>query len=357
VKHIGEPVTRDEARERAKDVHGFVYLEVAIAGGRLRVTADAYPVPRTVWSKARAAKPGPVAHAQAHAPIDAEVRGYLEPLGFEAAPKVTKYEGADPDILALACGDLDGDGGNELVTMTRQRVLSVRLSDAKVQRVSEAKWDDLAPIASVPLREPFGFATIVEQGGYLDVSITDREGSVRLDGALSLVKEMKGKAVPHGRATACAGIGQLLLGKTMRACGEDEPPPAIADVRHKTDAIASAFVVGKSGVGKTTIALRKDSSLIVRAGDEDKVIARVGAQLAIGDMDQDGTPEVVSTMDTLAPKFDVVEIRTVYLRGTVKRRLALRAPKGVRAVAVCPPDGPARAPVVVATGTEIWVIR
>ena len=159
-----------------------------------------------------------MAHAQAHAPIDAEVRGYLEPLNFETKPKITKYSGADPEIIALACGDLDGDGGADLVTMTRRRILTVRLAEAKVVRLAEAKWSELSPVAPAPLREPFGFATVVEQGRYLDVSITDRAGSVRLDGSLTSLKTLKGLAVPHGRATACAGFGELLLGKTMRPC-------------------------------------------------------------------------------------------------------------------------------------------
>lgn len=358
VEHVAEPVTRDEARSRAHDVRGFLYLEVAIAGGRLRVTADAYPVPRSVWAKARAAKPGPVAHAQAHAPIDAEVRSYLEPLGFEAAPHVAKYTGADPEILALACGDLDGDGASELLTMTRQRVLEVRLVGTEVTPIREAKWDALAPIAPVPLREPFGFATIVEgPAGYVDVSLTDRAGSVRLDGELALVKALKGTAVPHGGATACTDVENLLLGKGRVACSATDAAPALTDVRHPTDALASMFVIGKDGAGRVTVALRKNTTLVVHDDDGDKIIARVGAQLAMGDVDQDGAPEVLSTVDTLAPKFDAVEVRSLLARGTVKKRMKLPVADGVRAVAVCPPDGPLRAPVVIATGTEIWVVR
>jgi hypothetical protein len=40
-----------------------------------------------------------------------------------------------------------------------------------------------------------------------------------------------------------------------------------------------------------------------------------------------------------------------------KEILRLPAAAGVQALGVCPPDGPARAPFVVATADEIWVVR
>jgi hypothetical protein len=143
----------------------------------------------------------------------------------------------------------------------------------------------------------------------------------------------------------------------MRTCSEAETTPVIAEVGHRTDTLASAFVVDVEGKGSAPIASRKGSTLVLRDGDDDKIIARVGAQMAMGDLDQDGAPEIVSTVDTLAAKYDAVEVRTVHPRGTVMRRMKLPAPRGVRAVAVCPPDGPDRSPLVVATGTELWVVR
>jgi hypothetical protein len=44
-------------------------------------------------------------------------------------------------------------------------------------------------------------------------------------------------------------------------------------------------------------------------------------------------------------------------RGGATEILRLPAPAGVRAIAVCPPDGAARAPFAVATADEIWVVR
>ena len=362
------PHGHDEARELAKQSAALIYLEPTIERGRLRLVADAYPVSRTVWARARSPLPGPVSHALAHGPIDAEVRAYLAPLGIDE-PTVARYQGADPDIQALACGDLDGDGVGDVVTMTRQRVLSVALRGGKVERLREARWEDLAAIAAVPMKQPLGFATIVEgptaltaggsgAGGYLDVAISDRDGSVRLDATLSKIGNLKGTAVGHGRATACTTLADLLLGERVQACAPGDPQPQLPLLGHRADAISSGYQVQADGSGSTLVALRSDSTLVLRDAAGDKVIARVGAQLAVADLDQDGEPELVSTLDVLSAKHDVLEVRTVRKSGIVERRLRLPVPTGVEALAVCPPDdGTASAPIVLATRGELWVVR
>ncbi len=356
------PITLDEARPKAAARPGFVWLEPKISGGRLRLSADAYPVPSTVWSRARSRRPGPIAHAFAQARIDAEVRSFLRPIPF-VDPKVAKFDGADPDIVAMACGDLDGDGGSDLVTMTRQRILQVRLADGKVSRVREAQWSDLAAVAPVPLRQPLGFTTIVEASssaepsGYLDVSLSDRAQSVRLDPDFAVLRKLEGFAVPSGRATACTWIYDLLLGDKLTACGPRDAAPELPQIKHRSDALAADVLVARNGTHKALVALRRNNGLVVRGPGGDMIIGRVGAQLAIGDVDQDGSADLVTTLDVLSRKHDVVQLRTVLPSGTVKRRFTLPVPTGVDALAICPPDGPGRAPIVLASKSQLWVLR
>lgn len=355
----------DEARAAAKqNAPGTIYLTPKIHAGRLVVSADLYAIPRTVWARAAgAASPGPVRHVVAHAPLDAEVRTFLEPIGFDRTPKVAKYDGADPDMLDLACGDLDGDGANELVTLSRSRILTVALRNEKVERLREARWETLLQIAPAPLRQPMGFATIVEgpnayqRAAYLDVSITDRAGSARLSADLSLIDKLEGTALPHGRATACTWVFNLLLGEKMIACTKREPAPSLADVKHRADAFASGHVIATDGSGQTFVALRDANTLYVRTHDGDRIIARVGAQLAIGDIDQDGAPDVVSTMDVLSGKFDALEVRTISPSGEVTRRYRVPVNTGIEALTLCPPDGAGRAPIVLASQGKLWVVR
>ncbi|HZO14031.1 MAG TPA: hypothetical protein VFB62_12255 [Polyangiaceae bacterium] len=352
----------EDARKRARRAPGIVLLRPRIAQGRLHLGADVYASRRTVWTRARAPQSGPVAHAYVQAPIDAEVRSYLEPIAFEA-PRVSKYREADPDIVALACGDLDGDGGAELLTMTRSRVLSVKLRDGKVARLREARWEELAPIAPVPLRQPLGFVTIVEpahaaQGtGYVDASLTDRSGSVRLDADLKLLRRMPFKALPVAHATGCTWVVDLLLGEELLACDSGDPPIAEGKLRHRSDAFASTFATTRAGEGRTVFAMRRDGAVVVKQRAEDVVVGRAGAQLAVADLDQDGDVEIMSTMDVLAPRFDALEVRTLLASGTVKTRYKLPVPTGVQAVAACPSDGAGPRPVVLASQGEIWVVR
>lgn len=358
---LGAAAKKSEERGR-RSVPGFVHLTPKIERGRLHVAADAHPVRRTVWSRALSrGEPGPVAHAFAQAPIDAEVRSYLPAISW-AEPTVTKFDGADPDVLALACGDLDADASPDVVLMTRQRVLSIRLKDGKVERAREARWAELAPVAPVPLRQPLGFLTIVEAGpgaprGYLDAAISDRMGSVRLDPELGLALRMQGKAVPLGRGTGCTWMSELRLGERLVACGSALDAVPLAELTRKSDAIASTVIVEPTGRARTVTALRDQGALVTRGDGEEKIVGRVGAQLAIADLDQDGAPEIATTVDVLSPKHDALEVRTLMATGTVQRRYRVAVPTGVEALAACPPDAGGVAALVLATHGEVWVVR
>jgi len=365
-RHQPAPTTLEQARKSTR-ARVLVVLHPAVAGGRLVVGADAHVVPRSIWSRARAPQPGPALHRQASAPLDAEVRTFLAPLSLPKAPAVTKLPKLDEGVLAMACGDLDGDGTSEVVTVTRQRVARWKLG-AEAEIDAEAKWDTLSPIAPVPLRQPLAFATIVERPsplsprGYLDVALTDRRDSQRLDGALKSLATMKGKAVPHGLTTACTWVHDLRLGQKLVACHPTDAPPTMPDLKWPSDAIASTVVISPDGGQVTTVALRRDNNLVVRAPDAegrpaDTVVARVGAQLAIGDLDQDGVPELVSALDVGARQLDAIEVRSL-VKGRAKLRYRLPVRTGVDAVAVCPPDGGGTvAATMVATKGELWVIR
>ncbi len=366
-KHQAAPTTLEAAR-KATTAQALVVLTPSLVAGRLVVAADAYPIPRSIWSRARAPQPGPLLHGQASAPLDAEVRTYLAPLALPKAPTVTKLTQLDEGVLALACGDLDGDGASEVVSVNRQRVAAWKLGDKTPMLQSEATWDTLSPIAPVPLRQPIALATIVEgptsmsRRGYVDVALTDRRDSQRLSPLLKPLATMKGKAVPNGRGSACTWVHDLRLGQKLIACHESDAPPALPNLQWPSDAIASTVVVAVDGRVTPTVALRRDNTLLVRAPDDagepaDRIVARVGAQIAIGDLDQDGAPELVSALDVGAPRLDAIEVRSL-ASGKAQLRYRLPVPTGVEAVAVCPPDaGTTVAATVVATKGELWVVR
>jgi hypothetical protein len=83
---------------------------------------------------------------------------------------------------------------------------------------------------------------------------------------------------------------------------------------------------------------------------------RVGAQLALGDADSDGRPELLYSVDTLDAAKD--RLTVVTLEGAkATRRFELPAP-GISAVAVCQRrEGPGMSAMVLATADELWLIQ
>ena len=134
------------------------------------------------------------------------------------------------------------------------------------------------------------------------------------------------------------------------------------------DAFASARLVSARGEPYAVWAGRERGALELRDDAGHKAaLDSVGAQLAVGDLDQDGEPEILASLDTPNPLDDAVVIRSwaraavIPLGAGPSARLhevrRLPAPAGVHAIAVCPPDGPGAAPFVVATADELWVVR
>ncbi|MFT3774904.1 MAG: hypothetical protein QM820_56880 [Minicystis sp.] len=364
-----EPMALPAARDAARGDGALIHLVVEIAGGKLRVTADLYPVPRSVWAKIKNPEPGPIAHAFAEAPLDAEVRTYLAPIPIvtSVVDRAKNFEG---DVVALACGDLDEDGAPEVLAVSRRRVTAERIKGGRVLPLVSRNWIDLAPVAPAPLREAIGFATLVASSGHalLDVGLTDRARSVRLDGELRVVASFGGIAVPDADASACTRLAGLVVTGPIGPCAPGDPPPQTASIGGQYDAFASTRLVSARGEPYAVWAGRERGALEIRDdGGHRGGLDSVGAQIAIGDLDQDGDPEIITSLDTAAATEDAVVVRTWARREPIPAGqgpsarlheiLRIPAAAGVRAIAVCPPDGPGHVPFVVATADELWVVR
>ena len=359
-----EVETVDAVRGRARGTRVIVYLVPQIVNGELTVTANAFAVPKTVWARIRNPKPAPFAHAFAKAFIDAEVRSHLDPVPLSAFD-ATRGKNFESGVLALACDDVDRDGAPEIVTVSRRAVTLSRIRAGKVEPVKAHPWAELSSMHPAPLRESIAFAMVAHESaeplapGDVIASITDRASAIRFDARLEVSDKFPGIAVPDRDAYACTHLAALTVTGPLSACDALSFAPAHPSVGERYDAFASAKLVTPTGKPFAVFAGREDGVLEVFDDAGHKVTGpHVGAQLAVGDLDQDGSPEVLTSLDVPGGVTDAVVVYT-WSRTTNKLKEVSRMPiaVGVRALAVCAPESVRHAPFLLATSDEIVVFR
>jgi hypothetical protein len=367
-----EPVPLATAQAMAREAKALVYVQIDIAHGQIQATADAYRTTRNVWDRARQPVPSPVAHVFAAARIDGEVRAYLAPVSI-VANRIDRVTTEDRDVVAIACGDVDDDGALEIVTLGRRRVAIGRARAGRFVPSKVVLLRDLSAIAPSPLREPLGGVTIVPARGaqptHIDLGITDRARGSRLDGDLRVLGPIAGVPFARSPGDACVTFQGSTLSAVVAKCADGDAPVDTADMEAPLDAAAHATFVGADGAIRSVGATRdpRSAELRLRSGTETVTLPHAGAQIALADLDQDGSPEIISTLDVAAkasigeqakpPEADALVITTWQPGTGLQERARTAVPGGVRAVAACPPDGAGAAPVVIATSGELWIIH
>ena len=378
-----QPAALAVARGVSGRAASLVYLQLEIVKGELRITADLYPVVSNGWERLRNPVPGPRAHAFAMAPLDAEVRGFLAPVLLEQMT-LHKIKHDEGEILAIGCGDLDGDGGLELVLVTRGRIAVAKIRAGKLVVQRAAAWSTIASRAPVPMRDPLASVLVSPRGhrGEILLGTTDR-GGVVIDGALVARRQLAGLPVTGGEGEACATPNPELgsyegnvvpcdlppppkpttgaggAAKTARPLPAEPLPLFIPPVPHY-DAIATLDAIGKDGSVAHIVAVREPSGRMRLRRQEvgaprptEVVLEGTGAQVALVDLDLDGSPELVTTND--GPDDGIVV--SSFAKGTVTARLRFPAKEPVRALGVCPPEEKGVPGVVAVVGNEVWLVR
>lgn len=289
-----------------------VELSIEKVGGSLRVTADLKRA-TGLWQRARHQKPRTLQHAFKELPLDSELRSLIPPPPLVVG-SVTKMKAPERGIVALACGPVSEDGAQELAIVSRSSVRVGRVVKRAFAERKKAAWATLSTISAVPLREPLANAEFTESGR-LRISLSDRAYDVDLGEDLTVRDQRLRDAPTLSGVDAVAATGTLRLGRDA----------------------SSGKLVGLQA-GSVVPALH------------------VGAQLALGDADSDGNPELLYSVDTLDPAKD--RLTVVTLEGAkATRRFELPAP-GISALAVCQRrEGPGMAAMVLATADELWLIQ
>jgi hypothetical protein len=197
----------------------------------------------------------------------------------------------------LAAGDLDGDGKDEVAVLT-ERAVSVFGADG--QLLARREMEGL-PLNPSPPREPFGMVAIVPQPARLaawstryshgEVLLFDRaKGTLRSIGPLDTAP-----IGPHERAAFTPGQTNFT-----------------ADVRLGEGRLLSAPApfTSASIVPPRMLFVHPDgsASLYSRPTAPPLRIQGLGAGSALGDLDGDDTPELISTAPQLFPAPETVRV-------------------------------------------------
>jgi hypothetical protein len=347
----------EPARSVAGRASTLVYVQTEISKGDLRVTVDIYPSLTNTWDRIRNPLPAPVDHAFASAKIDAEVRSFLSPLLLEQA-SVHRARHDESGVLAAACGDIDGDGGDEIVLVSRERIAMGRVRGSRFVVERTAQWRELALRAPVPVRGPLAGAAF--GAGVVAVGLTER-------GSLSLNKDFTGR-VPLPGVPAWGGNGIVCLTAEPSAGAFDGAPfdcsiagdikPKMAVPAPRFDAFAAGTITDSQGSAILVVAVREPSGkLKLKIGDAtpNAVDGTFGAQVVVCDFDQDGVPEIASSGNGPEDAVDVWSWQSQ--TGSLRPRLHLPAPAGVRALALCPPEERGLPALVAVVGNDLWIVR
>lgn len=320
-----------------------IELSVEKAGGTLRVRAELRRA-LGLWQRLRHDRPQSEARAFAEVPLDAELRALIPPPPLVVS-ETLKVKAPDRGVVALACGPLAADGGQELVLVSRSFVRVGRIQGRAFVERAKAAWSALSPVAASPLREPLASAEITAEGR-LRVGLSDRRDGLALNADLSVAERYEGLLpVPGSQCAARSGLG---LAAQLTSCAA--PRPSAAATTPTLDALAGVTGHWLGRALETSSLFSAPRGLAVPA-------ARVGAQLALGDADNDGALELLYSADTLQAEKDRLALVTFALPGKAVPRFELAVP-GISAVAICQRrEGPGMAPLVVATNDELWLLR
>ncbi len=348
------------ARGLARSGLDLVYLQIEVQKGVLSVTADQYPAVRNGWERMKGT-PAASAHAFARAPIDAEVRSAFAPIPLEKLA-LHKAKLDESDVVGLGCGDPDG-AGVSLFVVTRERVVRGHVLNGKFVALASERWHTLAKRAPAPLREPLASVVVAPRThrGEVWIRTTDYDG-VRLDGSLHVLGTLAGMPVPWVESAKCTNVvadSATLESRVERCLPEGDKGVLdlgnIGATAGKSDRLLAWSGASATGTALplTLLAREPNGALRVTTAGSSQSLDNVGAELAVGDMNLDGEPEIAFAADR---GDDVLRLMTITPRGPVERGKWF-APEGVRAVAFCPAEEKGAPALAAVVGREVWLAR
>jgi hypothetical protein len=294
-----------EARAREQGARGLVRLTLSVEAGELRARGDLLGTWVNFWSGRTPTRPPEPAAALARA-VEADAAllalAAVEPPALPPGPRPVRLLGAvlarlPRPLAALAAGDLDGDGRAELAVLTEREVL---VFSAEGKLLAEHSLEALPP-GPTPTREPFGALAILSGPPRLAAFSTRfAQGQVLSleGGALRPVARLEAPLLgPEAR-------GGFVPGQTAFA-----PEVRLGDGGPRTTTVPAPFTTFSAAPPRLLfVHLDGSASLFSRSSAAPSRLSGLGAGSALGDLDGDGLPELLTTSPEPWPSPDVLRV-------------------------------------------------
>jgi hypothetical protein len=301
-----EPLAREQGART------LVRLTLSVGEGELRASGDVLGTWVNFWSGRTPSRPPAPAAAVVQA-VEADA-GALAlaavspptmssmPLPTMSGPRPVRLMGAtlvrlEAPPVGLAAGDLDGDGKDEVAVLT-ERAVSVFGGDGRLLARRELEG---LPLNPSPPREPFGMVAIIPQPARLAA------WSARYShGEVLLFDRAKGALRPLGPLDT-APIGAYE--RATFTAGQTNFTPEVRLGEGRLLAVPAPFT-SASLVPPRMLFVHPDgsASLYPRATTPPVRMQGLGAGSALGDLDGDDTPELITTTPQLFPTPETVRV-------------------------------------------------
>lgn len=357
-----EPLSPSEARSRARRARlPLVLLEPKVEFGALSLQVTVTKWPQKFWLRALA--PEGVTTETVHLGVGGDALRALIPPAKGPIRKLASTKSPLSAPVALSCGDINKNGEFDLAFVGRQSIVMGVLSGVTFRETARRTWEGLSDVSGAPLRAPLASARI--ENGLLTVGLSDRAETVHLGSDLKTVgKSPRGYPIPGGDCLSFSQSGGLGKKFECRSPTKAASPQMIAPETDgdTMDAYAFSTFPTLSGVpaSLTSILPRSESDGRLELALPSEQLVRLtlpntGSVLLSGDLDGNGTIEVISSSDSPPGAPDRLRIHT--LVGKELRELASFETSSISAAALCPFMGSNPLTLVVVSGGELWLFQ